>query len=64
MEKTVFDKEVLRWKKSSTKKRKFYFAKRILFQMRRTFWYGKVLLIMRKKFYCGRSFLIRMIFWW
>ena len=36
------DKEVLVWKKSSTKKRKFYFGKRILFQMRRKLWYGKV----------------------
>ena len=42
--KCFFDKEVLLWKKSSTKKRKFYFAERILFQMRRKFWYGKVLL--------------------
>ena len=60
--KRFFDKEVLLWKKSSTKKRKFYFAKRILFQMRRKFWYGKVPLIMRNKFYCGTTFLIRKTF--
>ena len=37
-----FDKEVLVWKKSSTKKRKLYFGRRILFRMRGKFWYGKV----------------------
>ena len=54
----LFDKEVLVWKKSSTKKRKFYFGKRILFQMRK-FWYGKVPL----EVLLWKEFPLK-IFWW